>query len=96
MSGTRKLQRTLTRREIEVFRLLLALQTNKEIAAALGVCERTAKFHVSGILAKARRLRLIGCTDGRVALYRYFALRRLTVRGRIASRRLSDGFARLD
>jgi DNA-binding NarL/FixJ family response regulator len=42
----------LTEREMEVLRLLAQGRTNREIAAALTVTERTAKFHVSSILAK--------------------------------------------
>ncbi len=43
----------LTPREREVLALLLEGLQNKEIAARLGMGERTAKFHVSNILAKA-------------------------------------------
>jgi DNA-binding NarL/FixJ family response regulator len=32
--------------------LLLRRLTNKEISSALGISERTAKFHVSNILSK--------------------------------------------
>jgi DNA-binding NarL/FixJ family response regulator len=42
----------LTDRELEVLRLLAQGQTNKEIAAALVITERTVKFHVSSILGK--------------------------------------------
>ncbi len=63
----------LTRREIEIFRRLLELQTNKEIAEALGVSERTAKYHVSGILAKARRIEGPEAGANRLALYKHFA-----------------------
>ena len=42
----------LTDRELEVLRLLAHGRQNKEIAAALGISERTVKFHVSAILAK--------------------------------------------
>ncbi len=42
----------LTPRELEVLRRLAAGQTNRQIADALVVTERTAKFHVSAILAK--------------------------------------------
>jgi DNA-binding NarL/FixJ family response regulator len=42
----------LTARETEVLKLLAQGKTNKEIAAALVVSERTAKFHVSSILDK--------------------------------------------
>jgi DNA-binding NarL/FixJ family response regulator len=42
----------LTSRELEVLRLLGAGETNKGIAAALGITERTARTHVSHILSK--------------------------------------------
>lgn len=42
----------LSKREGQVFELLLWNKTNKEIASALNISERTAKFHVSQILAK--------------------------------------------
>jgi DNA-binding NarL/FixJ family response regulator len=42
----------LTRREIEVLRLLAAGLGNKEIAARLHISEHTAKFHVASILSK--------------------------------------------
>jgi DNA-binding NarL/FixJ family response regulator len=42
----------LTARELEVLRLLGAGRSNKEIAAALKISERTARTHVSNILAK--------------------------------------------
>lgn len=42
----------LTPREIEVLPLLAEGLSNKQIAARLGIAERTAKFHVESILAK--------------------------------------------
>lgn len=42
----------LTTREREVLRLLAAGESNKEIAAKLGITERTAKFHVTSIFTK--------------------------------------------
>jgi DNA-binding NarL/FixJ family response regulator len=42
----------LTERELEVLRLLAQGKSNKEIAAALTITERTVKFHVSAILGK--------------------------------------------
>ena len=42
----------LTEREREVLQLLAQGKTNKEIAAALVITERTVKFHVSAILGK--------------------------------------------
>jgi DNA-binding NarL/FixJ family response regulator len=43
---------TLTERETQVLRLLAAGQSNKEIAHALQIGEKTVKTHVSNILAK--------------------------------------------
>ena len=42
----------LTSRELDVLRLLGAGATNKQIAATLHITERTARTHVSNILAK--------------------------------------------
>ena len=42
----------LTARELEVLRLVAAGRSNKEIAAELAISERTARTHVSNILAK--------------------------------------------
>jgi DNA-binding NarL/FixJ family response regulator len=42
----------LTARELEVLRLLAEGRANKQIAAALSLSERTARTHVSSILAK--------------------------------------------
>jgi DNA-binding NarL/FixJ family response regulator len=42
----------LTEREMEVLHLLAQGKTNKEIAAALVITERTAKFHLSSIMGK--------------------------------------------
>ncbi len=42
-----------TQRERDVLRHLLRGQANKDIAAALSVSEKTVKFHVSNVLAKA-------------------------------------------
>ncbi len=42
----------LTPRELEVLRWLAQGKTNKEIAAALNITQRTVKFHVSSILRK--------------------------------------------
>ncbi len=43
---------SVTPREMEVMRLLAQGFQNKEIAAELGITQRTAKFHVGSILAK--------------------------------------------
>jgi DNA-binding NarL/FixJ family response regulator len=42
----------LTRREREVLRLIAAGESNKRIAAALRISERTVKFHVTSIFNK--------------------------------------------
>jgi DNA-binding NarL/FixJ family response regulator len=42
----------LSEREIEVLELLAQGMANKQIAAALGISEHTAKFHVSSIYTK--------------------------------------------
>ncbi len=42
----------LTKREIEVLRMIAAGLSNKEIAVELGVSSHTAKFHVAQIMAK--------------------------------------------
>lgn len=42
----------LTAREGEILQLLMRRLTNKEISSALGISERTVKFHVSNILGK--------------------------------------------
>jgi len=45
---------SLTGRENQVLQLMLRRLSNKEIAGALGIAERTVKFHVSHIFAKLR------------------------------------------
>lgn len=46
------LEEPLTEREAEVLALLAQGKTNKEIAAALVITERTVKFHITAILGK--------------------------------------------
>ena len=43
---------TMTARELDVLRVVGAGKANKEIAAQLGISERTARTHVSNILSK--------------------------------------------
>jgi DNA-binding NarL/FixJ family response regulator len=53
----------LTTREHDVLGQLVSGRTNKEIAAALGITEKTASIHVSHILAKlgcATRTQAVG------------------------------------
>ena len=51
---------SLSAREVEVLRLLAIGKTNREIAAALFLCENTVRVHVRHIFAKTR-------TDNRTA-----------------------------
>jgi len=54
----------LTRREVEVLRMVAAGLGNREIASRLGVSEHTIKFHVSSILGKlgaASRTEAVTC-----------------------------------
>jgi DNA-binding NarL/FixJ family response regulator len=50
--GLQTAQPELTERELQVLRLLADGESNKAIAAGLGISERTARTHVSNILAK--------------------------------------------
>jgi DNA-binding NarL/FixJ family response regulator len=43
----------LTPREEEVLRLLMLGKSNKEIAAAFHITERTVKFHVKNLMSKS-------------------------------------------
>jgi DNA-binding NarL/FixJ family response regulator len=52
VSAREDLTAELTSRELEVLRLVGAGKANKAIAAELGISERTARTHVSNILAK--------------------------------------------
>jgi DNA-binding NarL/FixJ family response regulator len=45
---------SLTGRESQVFQLMVRRLSNKEIADAIGIGERTVRFHVSNIFAKLR------------------------------------------
>lgn len=42
-----------TKREQQVVNMIVEAKSNKEIAAALNLCERTVKFHVSSVLRKS-------------------------------------------
>ena len=50
--AARRMQPSLTPREVEVIRLIAQGMRNKEIGVALGISEWTAKVHVKNILAK--------------------------------------------
>jgi DNA-binding NarL/FixJ family response regulator len=43
----------LTPREMEILQLVLAGRTNKSIAAAIGISEKTVEFHLDKIYTKA-------------------------------------------
>jgi len=63
----------LTKREIEVLRMVADGLSNKEIAAELGISTHTAKFHVAQIIAKLGAMSrteaaLIGVRRGLVPL----------------------------
>ncbi len=45
---------SITARENQVLQMMLRRLSNKEIGGALGISERTVKFHVSNILSKLR------------------------------------------
>jgi FixJ family two-component response regulator len=45
---------SLTRRELEVFRLVVTGRLNKQIAAALGTTEKTIKVHRARVMTKMR------------------------------------------
>jgi two-component system, NarL family, response regulator len=50
--AARRMQPSLTPREVDVIRLIAQGMRNKEIGVALGISEWTAKVHVKNILAK--------------------------------------------
>lgn len=54
MSGNLDPLSHLTAREEQIMSLLLSGESNKEIANALGIAERTVKYHVSNILSKSQ------------------------------------------
>lgn len=68
-----RMPESFTRRQAQVFGMLLELKTNKEIAAAFGISERTAKFHVSRIFTRLREAGEHEAAKGRVALWRRFS-----------------------
>jgi DNA-binding CsgD family transcriptional regulator len=67
-TGCENFEGKLTPREKQTLALLVKGKSNKEIAGALGLSERTAKFHVASLLAKAG-------TGSRLELATRFALR---------------------
>ena len=48
------LRRSLTARQIQIAEMLALRQSNRQIGEALGIAERTVKFHVSNILNALR------------------------------------------
>ena len=50
MEGTK--QQFLTRREREIFELLITNKTTKEIAKALFISEKTVRNHISNVIQK--------------------------------------------
>jgi DNA-binding CsgD family transcriptional regulator len=58
----------LTAREGEILQLLMRRLTNKEISSALGISERTVKFHVSNILGKLQLEDRRGLSPDRLTL----------------------------
>lgn len=50
--GGRPTPRDLTERERQVLALVAQGKTNKEVALALAIAERTVEFHVTNLLAK--------------------------------------------
>jgi DNA-binding NarL/FixJ family response regulator len=58
----------LTAREGEILQLLMRRLTNKEISSALGISERTVKFHVSNILGKLQLEDRRGLSLGKLGL----------------------------
>ena len=59
---------SITAREGQVLHLLMRRLTNKEISVALGISERTVKFHVSNILSKLRLEDRRGLSPDKLAL----------------------------
>lgn len=56
----------LTARGAEILQLLMRRLTNKEISSALGISERTVKFHVSNILGKLQLEDRHGLSPGKL------------------------------
>jgi DNA-binding NarL/FixJ family response regulator len=59
---------SLTAREGQVLQLLMRRLTNKEVSNALGISERTVKFHVSNILSKLQLEDRRGLLSDKVSL----------------------------
>ena len=70
----------LTLREREVFELLRLAKQNKEIANALVIAERAARFHVENITRKLGRLRREILTNTGWNASRFWAFTRVSVR----------------
>ncbi len=52
MSKNISIRDLFTRREREVFNLLMSAMANKEIASLLGICEKTVEEHLTSIYRK--------------------------------------------
>jgi DNA-binding NarL/FixJ family response regulator len=59
---------SITAREAQVLQLLMRRFTNKEISIALGISERTVKFHVSNVLGKLQLENRQGVSPDRLAI----------------------------
>ena len=56
----------LSRRELEVFKLMAQGMSNNDIAAKLGISERTVRVHITHLLVK------LGCSDKSQAVFEAF------------------------
>lgn len=52
IEGVKIVNRILTKRELEVFSLLVMNKTTKEIASILKISEKTVRNHISNVIQK--------------------------------------------